>query len=71
MSQNCYADSLTKIMMQDQTPATVGDAPIRNEIKAHFRSSLKFGFLTFYILCLACKLNSFEFIILYKSGFIP
>lgn len=71
MSQNCYVGSLTKIMMQDQTPATVRDALIRNEIKAHFRNGLKFGFLTFYIVYLACKLNSLEFIILYKTGFIP
>lgn len=55
MSQNCSADSLTKIMMQDQTPATVADPLIRNEIKVNFRNSLKFGFLTFYILCLACN----------------
>lgn len=58
MSQNCSADNLTKIMMQDQTPATAADALIRNEIKVNFRNSLRFGFLTFYILGLAYKLNS-------------
>lgn len=58
MSQNCSADSLTKIMMQDQTPATVPDTLIRDEIKVNFRNILRLGFLTFYILCLAYKLIS-------------
>lgn len=56
-SELCYVDSLTKITMQDQTPAIVVYSLIKSKAKVLFRNSLKFGFLTFYILQLACKLN--------------
>lgn len=56
-SELCYVDSLTKITMQGQTPAIVVYSLIKSKAKVLFRNSLKFGFLTFYILQLACKLN--------------